>query len=191
MRREYATDVTTGNPRVAYRETITRRAEFNYTHKKQTGGSGQYGRVAGYMEPAPDEHFVFENNIVGGKIPTQFIPSCEKGFKQSMPKGPKMEFPVTGIKVVINDDGGSALPDDFNLMLNSQPVTNGETIPVDPGTYTVTETLLPGYTFLVFSGDCDQNGVLTLAAGESKTCTLTNDDQKAGDYVIYLPLILK
>jgi elongation factor G len=55
------------------------------------------------MEPSPDEHFVFENNIVGGKIPTQFIPSCEKGFKQSMDKGPKMEFPVTGIKVVIND----------------------------------------------------------------------------------------
>jgi len=103
MRREYATDVTTGHPRVAYRETITRRAEFNYTHKKQTGGSGQYGRVAGYMEPSPDEHFVFENKVIGGKIPTQFIPSCEKGFKQSMAKGPKMEFPVTGIKVVIND----------------------------------------------------------------------------------------
>jgi len=103
MRREYTTEVTTGHPRVAYRETITRRAEFNYTHKKQTGGAGQYGRVAGYMEPFPDEHFVFEDNIIGGKIPTQFIPSCEKGFKQSMDKGPKMEFPVTGIKVVIND----------------------------------------------------------------------------------------
>ena len=103
MRREYATDVTTGNPLVAYRETITRKAEFNYTHKKQTGGAGQYGRVAGFMEPSPDEHFIFENKIIGGKIPTQFIPSCEKGFKQSMAKGPKMEFPVTGIKVVIND----------------------------------------------------------------------------------------
>jgi elongation factor G len=103
MRREYATDVTTGHPRVAYRETITKRAEFNYTHKKQTGGSGQYGRVAGYMEPSPDDHFVFENKVIGGKIPTQFIPSCEKGFKQCMAKGPKMEFPVTGIKVVIND----------------------------------------------------------------------------------------
>ena len=103
MRREYHTDVTVGRPRVAYRETITRRAEFNYTHKKQTGGAGQYGRVAGYMEPFPGENFVFENNIVGGKIPTQFIPSCEKGFKQSMAKGPKMEFPITGVKVVIND----------------------------------------------------------------------------------------
>jgi elongation factor G len=103
MRREYQTEVTVGHPRVAYRETITRRAEFNYTHKKQTGGAGQYGRVAGYMEPSPDENFVFENNIVGGKIPTQFIPSCEKGFRQSMVKGPKMEYPITGIKVVIND----------------------------------------------------------------------------------------
>ncbi len=103
MRREYTAEVTTGNPRVAYRETITQKAEFDYIHKKQTGGSGQYGRVAGYMEPVPEEHFIFESKIVGGKIPTQFIASCEKGFRQSIHKGPKMEFPVTGIKVVIND----------------------------------------------------------------------------------------
>jgi len=103
MRREYQTEVSIGHPRVAYRETITRKAEFNYTHKKQTGGAGQYGRVSGYMEPSPDENFVFENKIVGGKIPTQFIPSCEKGFRLSMAKGPKMEFPITGVKVVIND----------------------------------------------------------------------------------------
>ncbi len=103
MRREYSAEVTTGNPRVAYRETITRQAEFNYTHKKQTGGSGQYGRIAGYMEPAADEDFIFENKITGGSIPTQFIPACEKGFKQCLAKGPKLEFPVTGIKIVIND----------------------------------------------------------------------------------------
>lgn len=103
MRREYGADVTTGNPRVAYRETITQRAEFNYTHKKQTGGSGQFGRIAGYIEPISDAEFVFENKIFGGAIPTQFIPACEKGFKQSMEKGPKLEFPITGVKVVIND----------------------------------------------------------------------------------------
>jgi elongation factor G len=103
MRREYAAEVVTGQPRVAYRETITQKAEFNYTHKKQTGGAGQFGRVAGYIEPARDSDFVFENNIVGGKIPTRFIASCEKGFRQSMGKGPKMKFPVTGVKVVIND----------------------------------------------------------------------------------------
>jgi elongation factor G len=103
MRREYKAEVTTGQPRVAYRETITRRADFNYTHKKQTGGSGQYGRVAGHIEPVTDEEFVFENMVTGGSIPTQFIPACEKGFRGCMVKGPKMEFPVTGVKIVIND----------------------------------------------------------------------------------------
>jgi elongation factor G len=102
MRREYHAEVTTGTPRVAYRETITRRADFNYTHKKQTGGAGQFGRVAGYMEPTTEE-FEFENMVTGGSIPTPFIPSCEKGFRACLAKGPKMEFPVTGIKVVIND----------------------------------------------------------------------------------------
>ncbi len=103
MKREYAAEVTTGNPRVAYRETITQRAEFNYTHRKQTGGSGQYGRVAGWIEPIADEDFVFENKVTGGSIPTQFIAACEKGFRACLAKGPKMEFPVTGVKIVIND----------------------------------------------------------------------------------------
>lgn len=103
MRREYGADVTTGNPRVAYRETITRKAEFNYTHKKQTGGAGQYGRISGYIEPIDDIDFVFENRITGGAIPTQFIPACEKGFRNCLAKGPKLEFPITGIKVLIND----------------------------------------------------------------------------------------
>jgi len=103
MRREYGAEVTTGNPRVAYRETITQRADFNYIHKKQTGGAGQYGRIAGYMEPTSEGDFIFENDIVGGAIPTQYIPACEKGFRQSLEKGPKLEFPITGIRVVIND----------------------------------------------------------------------------------------
>jgi elongation factor G len=109
MRREYGADVITGNPRVAYRETITQRADFNYTHKKQTGGSGQFGRIAGYLEPISDAEFVFENKIFGGSIPTQYIPACEKGFKQSMEKGPKLEFPITGVKVVINDGASHAV----------------------------------------------------------------------------------
>ncbi len=109
MRREYNAEVTTGNPRVAYRETITQRADFNYTHKKQTGGAGQFGRIAGYIEPISDAEFVFENKIYGGSIPTQYIPACEKGFKQSMAKGPKLEFPITGVKVVINDGASHAV----------------------------------------------------------------------------------
>ena len=113
MRREYDADVTTGMPQVAYRETITRQAEFNYTHKKQTGGAGQFGRVAGYMEPVKDE-FVFENRIVGGAIPTEFISSCEKGFKKSIEKGQLLGFPVTGVKIVIND--GQSHPVDSSDM---------------------------------------------------------------------------
>ncbi len=103
MRREYQAAVEVGTPKVAYRETITRRAEFNYTHKKQTGGAGQFGRVAGHMEPSEDGEFIFENNITGGAIPTQFIPSCEKGFRKCLEKGALMELPVAGVKVVIND----------------------------------------------------------------------------------------
>jgi elongation factor G len=114
MRREYKAEVTTGAPRVAYRETITKRAEFNYTHKKQTGGSGQFGRIAGYMEPVDGEEFVFDNKITGGAIPTQFIPACEKGFRNCLQKGPKMDFPVTGVKVVI-DDGGAHSVDSSDM----------------------------------------------------------------------------
>lgn len=103
MRREYSAEVATGKPRVAYRETITQRADFNYTHKKQTGGSGQYGRVAGFLEPLIESDFEFVNDIKGGVIPTQYIPACEKGFRECLKKGPKMEYPVTGVKITIND----------------------------------------------------------------------------------------
>ena len=103
MRREYNAGVTTGHPQVAYRETITRKADFDYIHKKQTGGSGQYGRVAGYIEPGESEEFEFVNKITGGVIPTPYIPACEKGFRACLAKGPKMAFPVTGVRVVIND----------------------------------------------------------------------------------------
>ncbi len=109
MQREYNAEVSTGQPRVAYRETITRRADFNYTHKKQTGGSGQYGRVAGYMEPLSEGEFEFINKITGGSIPTQFISSCEKGFKAGLEKGALMEFPVTGIRIEINDGASHAV----------------------------------------------------------------------------------
>ncbi len=102
MKREYQAEVDTGQPRVAYRETITKKAVFNYTHKKQTGGAGQFGRIAGFIEPCDDE-FEFVNKITGGRIPTNYIPACEKGFKACMDKGPKLEFPVTGLRIIIDD----------------------------------------------------------------------------------------
>ena len=109
MKREYGAAVVTGAPQVAYRETITQKATFNYTHKKQTGGSGQYGRIAGGLEPAIEEDFVFDNKITGGAIPTNFIPACEKGFKECMAKGQLLGFPVTGVKVYINDGASHAV----------------------------------------------------------------------------------
>jgi len=118
MKREYGAQITTGSPQVAYRETITRRAEFNYTHKKQTGGAGQFGRVAGFLEPAPGDGFVFDNKIRGGDIPTQFISACEKGFTKCLEKGPWMEFPVVDIRVSI-DDGASHAVDSSEIAFES------------------------------------------------------------------------
>ena len=109
MRREYKADVETGMPQVAYRETITQRAEFNYTHKKQTGGAGQFGRVAGYLEPFHDGNYEFVDSIKGGTIPTEFVPSCDKGFKEAAKKGSLIGFPVVNIRCVINDGQSHAV----------------------------------------------------------------------------------
>ncbi|MDR0389023.1 MAG: elongation factor G [Spirochaetaceae bacterium] len=103
MRREYKCEVETGMPQVAYREAISQRAEFNYTHKKQTGGAGQYGRVAGYMEPWDGGDFEFVDNIKGGVIPTEFVPSCNKGFKEAIKRGSLIGFPIVNVRCVIND----------------------------------------------------------------------------------------
>ncbi len=105
MKREYDCEVETGAPQVAYRETISRAAEFNYTHKKQTGGSGQFGAVSGRIEPITDGNtdFEFVNEVRGGKIPTEFIPSVEKGFVSCMAKGRLIGFPVQGVRVVLSD----------------------------------------------------------------------------------------
>ena len=105
MRREYNVDVEVSPPQVAYRETITRRVDFDYTHKKQTGGSGQYGRVCGYLEPRDEssDELEFVDEIRGGVIPRQFIPSVEKGFKSMIAKGRRIGAPVVNMRVVIND----------------------------------------------------------------------------------------
>jgi elongation factor G len=108
MRREYGVELTTGRPQVAYREAITQRANFNYTHKKQTGGSGQFARVAGYIEPIPEgeeegKDYVFVDDIVGGVIGKEFIPSCDKGFQSCMPSGSVIGFPIVRVRAVIND----------------------------------------------------------------------------------------
>ncbi len=112
MRREYNCDVIAGKPQVAYRESITRRAEINYTHKKQTGGSGQYAKIMGYIEPLPAdavEAYEFVDDVTGGSIPREFISSCDKGFKESVKKGTMIGFPVVGIRCVVNDGASHAV----------------------------------------------------------------------------------
>lgn len=103
MRREYGIQIETGMPQVAYRETVSQSAKFDYTHKKQTGGSGQYGRVAGILEPCTEKEYEFSDQIKGGVIPNEYISSCDKGFKACLPKGKVIGFPIVGVKCTIND----------------------------------------------------------------------------------------
>lgn len=104
MRREYKVDCETGQPQVAYRETITSRVNFDHLLKKQTGGAGDYARVAGYMEPTGDlEKNQFEQQVFGGAIHEKFLYACEKGFHASCEKGPLLGHRVLGTSMVVND----------------------------------------------------------------------------------------
>jgi len=109
MKREYSVEVETGMPQVAYRESISARADFDYTHKKQTGGAGQFGRVSGFIEPISDKTFEFVNDVKGGRIPREFIPACSKGFQTSMRKGKLIGFPITGVRVTLRDGQSHAV----------------------------------------------------------------------------------
>jgi elongation factor G len=109
MKREYKVEVIPGAPQVAYREAITQRAEYDYTHKKQTGGSGQYAKIGGYIEPLDldevegDQTFEFVSEIVGGAVPKEYISSVGKGFEGSLGEGGLIGFPVVGVRAVLND----------------------------------------------------------------------------------------
>lgn len=112
IRREYNTEITVGRPKVAFRETITARADFNYTHKKQTGGSGQFARVGGFIDPLPSdavEMYEFVDDIVGGVIPREYVPACDKGFREAVKEGTLIGQPVVGVRVTINDGATHAV----------------------------------------------------------------------------------
>ena len=114
MKREYNSEVDVSPPRVSYRETITRLAEYAYTHKKQTGGSGQFGRVIGHIEPSEDGEYEFVDNIFGGAIPREFIPSVDKGFQSMLDKGPLIGAKVVGFKAVLSDGTAHAVDSSDN-----------------------------------------------------------------------------
>ena len=103
MQREFNVGANVGKPQVAYRETIRQRAEYDYTHKKQTGGSGQYARVKLRVEPDPNKDFEFENKVTGGNIPKEFIPAIEKGVVEALEGGILAGYPLNNIKVVVFD----------------------------------------------------------------------------------------
>ncbi len=107
IRREYKVEVEVGAPKVSYREAPTAKATYNFKHKKQTGGSGQFAHIVGWLEPLPDdseeENFEFESVVVQGRIPKEYIPSVEKGFRQSLEKGPIAGYPIVGVKGVLED----------------------------------------------------------------------------------------
>ncbi len=117
IKREYGVEVTVGAPKVNYREAPTQPSKFDYKHKKQTGGSGQYGHVVGSLEPLPDdatEEYVFENKVFGGRIPTEYIPSCDKGFQHARMVGPLAGYPVVRVKMIL-EDGSSHSVDSSDL----------------------------------------------------------------------------
>jgi elongation factor G len=103
MKREYNIEIEAGQPEVAYRESIQQKSHFDYIHKKQTGGAGQFGRVMGFIEPFENGRYEFVDEVKGGNIPKDFIPSCNEGFKSAMEKGSLIGHPITGIRVVLSD----------------------------------------------------------------------------------------
>jgi elongation factor G len=106
IRREYNVEIEVGAPKVSYRESPTREVEFNYKHKKQTGGSGQFAHIVGKLSPlesVSEDSFEFEEHVVGGRIPKQYIPAIEKGFRDILDKGPLAEYPVVGTKIDLDD----------------------------------------------------------------------------------------
>lgn len=117
MRREYKVNVVVGKPKVQYRESPTIEASFDYKHKKQTGGSGQYAHVVGRLEPLPpgsEKDYEFENKVTGGRVPTEYIPSVDKGFQMSRTQGPLAGFEVVGVKMIL-EDGSSHAVDSSDL----------------------------------------------------------------------------
>lgn len=112
IKREYNCEVTVGKPKVAYREAITQKADYNYTHKKQTGGSGQFARIGGHIEPMEanaTSTYEFVNKIVGGVVPKEYIPAVDKGFQEQMMEGILIGQPIVGLKVELNDGATHAV----------------------------------------------------------------------------------
>ena len=106
IKREYGVECIVGNPRVAYREMPTREVEFNYKHKKQTGGSGQFAHIVGKLVPLPEDSAIpyeFVNDVTGGRIPKEYIKPVDEGFQRAIVKGPLCECEVVNVQMILQD----------------------------------------------------------------------------------------
>lgn len=183
MRREYKVDILAGAPQVAYRETISVMTKFDYTHKKQTGGSGQFGRVAGHIEPLDsdsEEHFEFVSKVKGGSIPTEYIPSCEKGFRSALEKGAVIGSPIINIRVVVNDGSSHSVDSsDIAFQLASigafrQSYHAAKPKVLEPIMKIVVEG--PSEFQGAISGSLSQRrGIITSTQDESEHCTIESE----------------
>ena len=174
MKREYNVECIVGNPKVNYKETITKSAKFNYLHKKQSGGSGQYGRVIGYIEPLEEEdlkagkEFEFDNHVIGTNIPSEFIPSCEKGAIAACKNGVLAGQPISGIRVVLEDGQAHAVDSNdtaFQLAMRNginQAVRAGGPVILEP--IMTLEVTAPSEFQGTIGGSLNKKGGLILAS---------------------------
>ena len=179
MKREYNVECVTGTPSVAFKETITAKSKFDYLHKKQSGGSGQYAKVQGYIEPLEDElvakgvEFEFDNQVIGMNIPPEYISSCEKGARAACLKGAVAGYPLVGLRVVITDGAAHAVDSNdlsFQLAMQygiRQAVKNGAKPQVLQPVMNM-EVEAPGEFQGVIVGALNKRGGLILASDVSE-----------------------
>ncbi len=180
LRREFNVDLEMGQPQVAYRETITAPAKFDYTHKKQTGGSGQYGRVTGMMEPAETSGYEFDNQVKGGNIPKEYIPSVDKGFQECLRKGALIGFPIVGVKMTLVDGAFHAVDSSdmaFGLAAIGgfrQAYANAKPAILEP--IMKVEIAVPSeFQGAVIGNLSSRRGIIVGTVDDEKFCTITAD----------------
>ena len=178
MRREYKAEVETGAPQVAYRETITKRVEWEYVHKKQTGGSGQYAKIIGIMEPLEsEENYEFETRVKGGNIPSQFIPSCDKGFQTAMEKGTLIGSPIVKVKMIVLDgqhhpvDSSDMAFQTAGLMGFREAYKKAGTVILEP-IMKVTVESPSEFQGSIFGGINQRRGMIVASHEEGPNCTV-------------------